>query len=197
MQKVRYKSLNFLDHSNYRVGDDGIVWIRNDGCKWREVPPSNGDYLTVSLYNSHGKKVKYLVHHLVLFAFAGPRPDGMIGRHLNDVRHDNRLANLAWGTYKENGEDRSWNLAVKRGIKRHSEDSPEARKEYAATKKVCGPRIRTAVISFKAPHAVRRYIEQAAAFLTLRTGQKHSLTDVIEHALDLHEKKLRRDGMSA
>lgn len=45
------------------------------------------------------------VHPLVLAAFVGPRPDGMVTRHLNGIRHDNRLENLAWGTPKENSHD--------------------------------------------------------------------------------------------
>ena len=52
-------------------------------------------------------KRRVLVHHLVLEAFGGPRPDGAICRHLNGQRDDNRIENLAWGTMRENAEDRS------------------------------------------------------------------------------------------
>lgn len=45
------------------------------------------------------------IHQLVLCAFVGPRPDGMGTRHLNDVKVDNRLENLCWGTPAENRED--------------------------------------------------------------------------------------------
>lgn len=45
------------------------------------------------------------VHVLVLTAFIGPRPAGMVSRHLNDIPTDNRLENLAWGTQKDNLED--------------------------------------------------------------------------------------------
>lgn len=46
------------------------------------------------------------IHSLVLEAFAGPRPKGRVVRHLNGVRTDNRLENLAYGTIQENADDR-------------------------------------------------------------------------------------------
>lgn len=45
------------------------------------------------------------VNVLMLEAFVGPRPEGMVARHLNDVPDDNRLENLAWGTQGQNRED--------------------------------------------------------------------------------------------
>lgn len=45
------------------------------------------------------------VHQLVLEAFVGPRPDGMLACHWNDVPDDNRLGNLRWGTPKDNRAD--------------------------------------------------------------------------------------------
>jgi hypothetical protein len=46
-----------------------------------------------------------LVHRLMLEAFVGPRDD-MEARHLNDVKYDNRIENLAWGTHADNYADR-------------------------------------------------------------------------------------------
>ena len=46
-----------------------------------------------------------LVHVLVLEAFVGPRGNQQHARHLNGVRADNRLTNLAWGTAVENYAD--------------------------------------------------------------------------------------------
>jgi len=51
------------------------------------------------------KKINRLVHRLVLTAFVGPCPDGMLTRHLNGDPADNRLANLVWGTPSENNTD--------------------------------------------------------------------------------------------
>lgn len=48
-----------------------------------------------------------LVHTLVLEAFVGPRPEGMLARHLNGDQTDNRRENLQWGTPAENMQDRA------------------------------------------------------------------------------------------
>jgi hypothetical protein len=42
------------------------------------------------------------VHHMVLDAFVGPRPDGTECRHLNGDPSDNRPCNLSWGTQLQN-----------------------------------------------------------------------------------------------
>ncbi len=52
-----------------------------------------------------GRYKEHPVHLLVLLAFAGPRPEGKVTRHLNGVPTDNRLGNLRWGTPKENTAD--------------------------------------------------------------------------------------------
>lgn len=41
----------------------------------------------------------------MLEAFVGPRPHGQLGRHLDDDRDNNTLANLAWGTPAQNSQD--------------------------------------------------------------------------------------------
>ena len=46
-----------------------------------------------------------LTHALVLETFVGQAPAGCETRHLNGVRHDNRLDNLAWGSKLENMRD--------------------------------------------------------------------------------------------
>lgn len=46
------------------------------------------------------------VHRLVLAAFVGPCPDGMLACHNNGDPSDNRLANLRWDTQSENMYDK-------------------------------------------------------------------------------------------
>jgi hypothetical protein len=59
---------------------------------------------------SVGGRVKsHYIHHLVLLAFAGPRPEtearGEI-RHLDGDKTHNALENLAYGTIHDNWQDR-------------------------------------------------------------------------------------------
>ena len=69
---------------------------------------SSSGHLRVTLAHE-GKNSVRLVHHLVLEAFEGPRPEGRVTRHLNDDPSDNRIENLAWGTVAENMADRVTN----------------------------------------------------------------------------------------
>jgi len=56
------------------------------------------------------KPRNYKVHRLVLETWIGPPPvRGSICRHLNDIPLDNRAANLAWGSGKDNYRDRIQN----------------------------------------------------------------------------------------
>ncbi|MFV0400614.1 MAG: HNH endonuclease signature motif containing protein [Oscillospiraceae bacterium] len=65
------------------------------------------------------------VHKLVLEAFVGVRPEGMVCRHLNGNSLDNRLLNLCWGTPQENVRD-----SIRHGTAaclRHGENSVAAK----------------------------------------------------------------------
>jgi hypothetical protein len=53
-----------------------------------------------------------LVHHLVLEAFVGPRPDGQVGCHFDDDPRNNRVENLRWDTSSANALDRVRNAAL-------------------------------------------------------------------------------------
>lgn len=52
------------------------------------------------------KGISRNIHRLVLEAFVGPCPPGMLCRHLNGNPADNRLENLRWGTPSENSYDK-------------------------------------------------------------------------------------------
>lgn len=110
----------------YRVGDDGTVWRlwvtcrsgRKLGDQWRQMKlaPGSRGYLRVNLTPERGGKfTTFRVHRLVLEAFVGPCPDGHECRHLNGIKGDNRLSNLAWGTPQENREDNVSLGAYQRG----------------------------------------------------------------------------------
>ena len=120
-------------HPGYRVGSDGSAWSRWEriglgyrygsrmvlGDAWRRLDGVNHrGYRVVHLT---GDKLAY-IHRLVLEAFVGPQPNGMECRHLNGARDDNRLSNLAWGTYAENNADRLRHgiVNIVKGEKQHN-----------------------------------------------------------------------------
>lgn len=61
-------------------------------------------HLGVTLRSGGAIKSRY-VHQLVLEAFVGPRPEGMVACHWNDISDDNRVENLRWATPQENRMD--------------------------------------------------------------------------------------------
>ena len=74
------------------------------------------------------------VHTLVLNAFVGERPEGMVCRHLNGNALDNRLSNLCWGTPKENTQD-----AIRHGTApflRHGENALAAKLKLSDVKAI-------------------------------------------------------------
>lgn len=64
-----------------------------------------GGYLSVTL-GIDGKDHTCSVHRLVLMAFGGPCPDGMVCCHNNGDASDNRPENLRWDTPYNNNQDR-------------------------------------------------------------------------------------------
>jgi hypothetical protein len=47
----------------------------------------------------------YRVHILQALTFLGPRPSGMLALHWNDRKTDMRIANIRYGTHRENYQD--------------------------------------------------------------------------------------------
>lgn len=77
---------------------------RQRRAKGRELKPwPNGSVGHECVGLAGGRRA--LVHVLVLEAFIGPRPEGMIACHNNGVANDNRAENLRWDTYGENNKD--------------------------------------------------------------------------------------------
>ena len=110
----------------YEVSSDGLVRAvaytdargANRRPYTRKTSPNSAGYL--ALWLSDGtKQVNRLVHHLVLEAFVGPRPEGALARHLNGNRTDNRAENLRWGTASENALDRVEHGTDKEARKTH------------------------------------------------------------------------------
>ena len=82
-------------------------------------PASKYGHLKVG-FSSEGSKIRwYQIHQLVMLAFVGPCPDGMEIRHIDSMPWNNALANLAYGTRKENAQDRVQNGTDNHARKTH------------------------------------------------------------------------------
>lgn len=60
-----------------------------------------GGHLSVTLWKNKKARTR-LIHQLVLESFVGPRPEGMLTRHLDGHPENNALPNLSYGTHSEN-----------------------------------------------------------------------------------------------
>ncbi len=76
-------------------------------AKISQMKPPTGalPYYVHNIPDGNGGRVNCYRHDWVLAAFVGPKPEGAVVRHLNDVPTDNRLENLAYGTRSENQLD--------------------------------------------------------------------------------------------
>jgi len=97
-------------YPKYEVSSLSRVRNPSTGRIMRPKIDGNG-YLRVGL-SSTGAKVKYMkLHRLTAIAFLPNHAGLPYVRHLNDVKTDNRLVNLAWGTPLDNQID-----AVRNGV---------------------------------------------------------------------------------
>lgn len=107
-ENERWSKLDEFDGEHY-VSDMGRVCHVDshyeEGYKFMRNNNLINGYAEVSFYKN-GKKYRRTIHRLVAEHFI-PNPDNLpLVRHLNDIKTDNRVENLAWGTYSDNMWDR-------------------------------------------------------------------------------------------
>lgn len=108
--------------SGYRVTAEGRVfslasnWRGYGEREMRQTPNADG-YPSVRL-TLDGKRVRLAVHRLVAQNYlpARPSPDHQI-RHIDGDKGNPHAENLAWGTAKENADDRERHGRTSRGEK--------------------------------------------------------------------------------
>lgn len=104
----------------YEVTCDGRVFSLDTnwrGYGQRELTQelNNDGYPSVRII-VNGKRVRYAVHKLVARTHIGPQPaPGYEVRHLDGNKMNNHFRNLAWGTRKENADDRERHGRTSRG----------------------------------------------------------------------------------
>jgi len=97
----------FTHRRRFGLGQGNGGGVVVDWSYQRELKPSegHGGYLYVSISTTRGQR-SIPLHGLLTDAFIGLRPKGKQVRHLNGNPQDNRLANLVYGTNKDNASDR-------------------------------------------------------------------------------------------
>ena len=105
---------------SYDVTIDGrIISVETNwrGYGARELAqfPNKDGYMFVRVV-VNGRRVKKAVHRLVALTHLGPQPaPGHEVRHLDGNKLNNHFKNLAWGTRKQNAEDRDRHGRTSRG----------------------------------------------------------------------------------
>lgn len=105
------------DWPTYEVSDQGRVRSAaragSSGPRSRRLSTAKGgraeNYRRVMLtqrVNGKRRRRHAYLHHIVLEAFVGARPEGAVACHRNDDGDDNALANLYWGSEEDNQLDK-------------------------------------------------------------------------------------------
>lgn len=108
---------NIPNFENYACDVFGNIYSLRRKLKLKQMTPKNG-YKVVTLFNDNGQS-QHKVHLIVLRTFVGSRKRGMIARHLDGDKTNNALANLRWGTPKQNCEDRDRHNRTYSGFNHH------------------------------------------------------------------------------
>jgi hypothetical protein len=119
---VTYAVVGETNRKTYRVGNDGSAWSRSGDKEWRQLKPSPQPSGHTRIWLGRGNTNMRFIHNLVLEAFVGPRPEGLLGCHKDDNPANNNIKNLYWGTAKQNTAD-----AIRNGNTRDGENSSSAK----------------------------------------------------------------------
>ena len=118
--------------------DEDKIVNRNTGRILKPCLDKDG-YKAVYLQTINGKQKNCYLHILKAKAFIyGPIPLGAnVVRHLNDCKIDNRLENLAWGSYSDNIKDSirngrfNYQAAAKNGTKNGAKTGAKNGEKYS------------------------------------------------------------------
>lgn len=188
--------------SVYEVSDHGRVKslarliVHNNGrhrqVKARILKPSHHTYgyHQVEL-SSNGKTTTKSVHRLVAHAFIG-EPTGPVTRHLDGNPTNNIPANLAWGSVRENAQDR---ILHGRNIELNKTHCPDGHK-YDADNTYITPSTgsRGCRICRARGQAEFRRRRDAGGWIRVKTGRSHNAEKThCKHGHEFDEANTRRD----
>ncbi len=101
----------------YFISRDGDIWSEKSKGFLSTWINKEG-YCEVSLYSDH--VFSETLPRLLLMAFDRLPQPGEVARHLNDIKLDDRLENLAWGTRTQNIADAVKNGRLPRGEQKYN-----------------------------------------------------------------------------
>ena len=105
-REIKYKNKRGTEITRFCKERDLVARMRGNG------------YLYVDLWKGNKGKL-CAVHSLVLEAFIGPRQEGYVCCHKDDVKTNNYIGNLRWGTPSDNAADKVRNGRDKNSNKKH------------------------------------------------------------------------------
>ena len=109
--------------SRYSVSNTGLVrrdvTVHNARPGHSSIHLDPNGYPRCSLTDDNGRSVSRCVHVLVMLAFIGPRPDGMVTCHSDGNPQNNDIRNLRYDTHAGNVHDAIRHGTQVRGAKQH------------------------------------------------------------------------------
>jgi hypothetical protein len=90
----------------YKISDQGNVWSERRQRMLSTKPNKHRGYPEFGAIDANGKQRTMTVHQEIMRAFVGPLPPGRHVRHIDGNPLNNNLSNLAYGTPKQNMDDR-------------------------------------------------------------------------------------------
>ena len=150
----------------YSVSDQGRVRKHTDGPRTKagilHIKIRPGEYPYAHLSDGQQENTQKRIHTIVLEAFVGPCPRGQQGQHVNDIKSDNKLSNLKYGTPLQNSKDAKANGILVGHASRSKVKQRECFAKMVKTRRANGSFLGLAALSPKARAEAGKKISVAA-----------------------------------
>lgn len=126
-ERVSIVSLDKFGYPYYGIDKNGDIWTKryrnglpSHTYRKMSIKPSGKGYRVATLVDSNKRRCMVAVRVLMLRVFVGEKPTTVHQAcHENNIRSDDRLYNLSWGTPQKNQQDR-----IRHGTSNRGENGP-------------------------------------------------------------------------